>query len=105
MNKVIKNDMVAVLYSPGFGAGWYTWHGLEQLVFEPKIVEMVEAGRQEEIDKKWIRENFGLLEHAYYGGAKDLEIRWVPVGKRFMIKEYDGSESVILEDDLNFLTA
>jgi hypothetical protein len=105
MNKVIKNDMVAVLYSPGFGAGWYTWHGLEQLVFEPKIVEMVEAGRQEEIDKKWISENLGLLENAYYGGAKDLEIRWVPVGKRFMIKEYDGSESVILEDDLNFLTA
>ena len=105
MNKVIKNDKVAVLYSPGFGTGWYTWHGLEQLVFEPKIVEMVEAERQEEIDKKWIRENLGLLEHAYYGGAKDLEIRWVPIGKRFMIKEYDGAESVILEDDLNFLTA
>jgi hypothetical protein len=105
MNKVIKNDKVAVLYSPGFGTGWYTWHGLEQLVFEPKIVEMVEAERQEEIDKKWIRENLGLLEHSYYGGAKDLEIRWVPVGKRFMIKEYDGAESVILEDDLNFLTA
>ncbi len=105
MNKVIKNDMVAVLYSPGFGAGWYTWHGLERLVFEPKIVEMVEAGRQEEITKRWISENLGLLEHAYYDGAKDLEIRWVPVGKRFMIKEYDGAESVILEDDLNFLTA
>ena len=105
MEKVIRDGKVAVLYSPSYGAGWYTWHGLKQLVFEPKIVELVEAGRQEEITKKWISENLGLLEHRYYGGASDLEIRWVPVGKRFMINEYDGSESIILEEDLNLITA
>lgn len=26
MDKVIKDGKVAVLYSPGFGAGWFTWN-------------------------------------------------------------------------------
>ena len=26
MKKVIENGQVAVIYSPGFGAGWYTWN-------------------------------------------------------------------------------
>ena len=25
MQKVIRDGKVAVLYSPGYGAGWYTW--------------------------------------------------------------------------------
>lgn len=41
MEKVINNGEVAVLYSPGYGAGWYTWGAPLELVFHPKIVEMV----------------------------------------------------------------
>ena len=26
MNKVIRDGKVAVLYSPGYGAGWYSWN-------------------------------------------------------------------------------
>ena len=36
MNKLIKNGKVAVLYSPGFGAGWFTWNPtMPELIFEP----------------------------------------------------------------------
>jgi hypothetical protein len=26
MEKVIRDGKVAVLYSPGYGAGWYSWN-------------------------------------------------------------------------------
>ena len=52
MNKVIENGFVAVLYSPGYGAGWSTWNyedGLnETLLFHPALVEMVRNNKQNE---------------------------------------------------------
>ena len=44
-------------------------------------------------------------DYFYDGGASDLEIRWVPVGSRFRINEYDGSESVVLFEEENWLIA
>jgi hypothetical protein len=43
--KYIKDGKVAVLYSSGFGAGWYTWNdeSLTGLVFDRDIVEAVLA--------------------------------------------------------------
>jgi hypothetical protein len=35
----------------------------------------------------------------------DLEIAWVPVGTKFKISEYDGSESVIFVEDLDLIIA
>lgn len=60
MEKVIRDGKVAVLYSKDFGAGWSTWNdGLEELVFHPKIVEMVLNGRQSAINEDWLVENLG----------------------------------------------
>jgi hypothetical protein len=43
MKKLIRDGKVAVLYSPGFGAGWSTWNQeLPELVFNPVIVDFVE---------------------------------------------------------------
>lgn len=48
MKKVIRNGKVAVLVSEGFGAGWYSWNReYKELLFHPKLVEMVEQGRNE----------------------------------------------------------
>ena len=49
MEKVIRNGQVAVLYSAGFGAGWYSWNDKKELLFHPKLVEMVENNKQSEI--------------------------------------------------------
>jgi hypothetical protein len=44
LKKVIRDGKVAVLYSPGFGAGWYSWNSsVPQCLFSPEIVAMVEA--------------------------------------------------------------
>jgi hypothetical protein len=102
MDKVIINDKVAVLYSPGYGAGWYTWNQeFPELIFSPAIVKMV------------IEERFDALQtyielkypEIYKGGMMDLEIEWVPVGTEFRIGEYDGAESIELKDEAGWFTA
>jgi hypothetical protein len=93
MEKVIRDGNVAVLYSPGFGAGWYSWNTEhKEILFHPKLVEMIEAGRAKEIDDKWVKENLDI--DIYTGGAYDLKIEWLPEGTAFHIDEYDGSESI-----------
>jgi len=101
MNKVIENGLVAVPYSPGFGAGWSTWNFNEELnetlLFHPTLVEMVRNDRQNEIDEDWLVENFGeRFRNVYCGGARDLDIEWLPEGTIFRVEEYDGSESITI---------
>lgn len=105
MEKVIRDGKVAILYSPWFGAWWYTWNSeYEELIFHPKLVEMVENGKQNEIDDEWIKENLWL--EIYCGWASDLEIEWIDEWTRFQIDEYDGSESVMnLFTDKSIMTA
>jgi hypothetical protein len=102
MEKVIRDGKVAVLISRGFGAGWSTWNTeFPELIFHPKIVELVEQDKATTIlEDDWIAENLG--HRVYTGGALDLEIVWLPEGTKFMINEYDGSESIITLDDLVF---
>jgi hypothetical protein len=92
VDKVIRDGRVAVLYSPGFGAGWSTWaaHELsERCMFDPIVVAWVEGGKVGEVPVA----HYGDA-YFYTGGAEGLEIEWVPVGTAFSINEYDGSESI-----------
>lgn len=98
MDKVIRDGKVAVAISRGFGAGWTTWNK-DISPFEPKVITMIEANRQGEITREWCEENLNITG-AYCGGADELEIEWLPVGEKFYIHEYDGSESIVTGDDL-----
>lgn len=99
MDKVIRNGKVAILYSPGYGAGWFSWNTeYKELLFHPKLVEMVENGKRDELTDEWIKENLGI--DIYAGGSRDLEIGWLPEGTGFRIDEYDGSESITTANDL-----
>jgi len=91
MDKVERDGKIAVLYSPGYGAGWYSWHNKEELIFDPVVVQMVEENRREDIPE-YVKNKYPG-EYLYTGGAPDLRIEWVPKGNRFEIHEYDGSES------------
>ena len=101
MNKLIRDGKVAVLVAPGYGAGWYSWHGNEELLYDPSIVEWIEQGDLDKINT--------YLELKYPNdtslGLSDLEVNWVPVGARFRINEYDGSESLVLESEERWMTA
>ena len=104
MKKVIRDGKVAVLVSPSYGAGWYTWAGTdgdESMLFDPDMVAAVEAGDYEKataISKtKW--------PQVYDGGIDDLVVEWVPVGAQFPIHEYDGSETIEFYNPGSYFTA
>ena len=102
MNKLIKDGKVAVLYSPSFGAGWYTWNAtMPELIFEPAIAKLVDEEKFDEL-QTYVELKYPEI---YKGGLMDLEIQWVPVGTEFRINEYDGAESVELKDEIGWLTA
>jgi len=103
MNRVVENGNVAVLYSPGYGAGWYSWNDCEALLFDPVIVEMVRNDRNDEIES-YVARAYPEL-NVYCGGAETLTVAWIPIGERFQIDEYDGAESVILESEEVWITA
>lgn len=103
MKKVIRDGNVAVLISPGWGAGWYTWNKDHvDLLFHPLLVEMVENGNKSKIDEDWIKLNLGI-DHVYTGGAEDLVIKWIPIGTMFTIYDYDGWEQLLTKEDLNII--
>ena len=104
MEKLIRDGKVAILVSPGFGAGWYTWNTSHpECVFDPDIVKIVlkesEGGYgkiAELAEEKWDKDN----DSFYPGGADDLIVVWLDKGTKFRIEEYDGSESLVTSKDL-----
>ena len=96
-----EEGQVAVLISPGFGAGWSTWasDSAEAMIFDSRLVDYVLTNGTE-----------GLANYAmdlgydsYMGGAKDVEVIWLDAGTRFVIEEYDGSESIRTFEDLSYI--
>ncbi len=107
MKKVIKDNKVAVLYSPGFGAGWSTWNTdddpkvNEHLIFGEEFVNLVLAGEVEKL--KSLAEE--LYPEFYSGGADDLTVMWIDQGTPFRIREYDGSESIEIFNSDHYFVA
>lgn len=100
MEKVVIDGNVKVLYSPGYGAGFYTWGAPAEAVFDPKLIKLVE-------DKN-IEEAISYVEKTYdtyTGGVPDLEIASIPEGSKFIIDEYDGAEGIQLLESIDYLTA
>ena len=102
MNKVVRDGRVAVLYSPGYGAGWFSWNTeFPELLFDPGLVDLVGQDDKEKIlayvNLKW--------PDAYTGGLEDLQIEWLPVGTEFIIDETDGAELIKIKDNINWITA
>ena len=104
MEKVVRDGKVAVLLSRGYGAGWGSWnYGVHEVImFHPKIVQMVEDGREMDITEEWLEKELGL-EEVFTGGRDGLYIKWVPEGTRFRIDEYDGAETIITDEDLDMV--
>ena len=104
-DKVVRDGKVAVLVSPGFGAGWYTWNQQHpELLFLPRVVEMVLNGTSYSEIEAYVQSIYGEDE-LYVGGAVDLVVQWIPQGSQFRIEEYDGSESLILASQEKWFTA
>jgi hypothetical protein len=100
--KLNEEGKVAVLYSPGFGAGWYTWNQtVPQILFDPAIVKFVEKEKFDELA------TYVALKYPdiYTGGMKDLKVAWIPEGTLFRVNDYDGSESIELKENDDWIVA
>ena len=104
MEKVIKDGKVAVIISPGYGAGWSTWNNVaygNELVFDPMLVDMILNNKKDEFET-YIAMRYPDL---YNTGFDELAVQWVPVGTVFRIHEYDGNESIEFQDQMSWFTA
>lgn len=105
--------MRKILYSPGFGAGWWTWSSNIPFKFmceHPLLIKGVEEGvfkngpqDRYEADEstfhpylqEWLkecREKFGKTP--YLGGLADCEIFECEDDQVVRITEYDGNEDI-----------
>ena len=102
MKKKLVNSKIAILVSPRHGAGWYSWHESEQLLFEPKIISMIleNASRLDIIE--YCEENYPNLD---ISGLDGLEVMFVDPCAKFRISEYDGAETLVLQDEEKWITA
>lgn len=95
MEKIIRDGKVAVAVSGGFGAGWSTWNHIDPM--DARFNQLFLDGKVDEVVRICDEEDLG-----YAGGARDVEIRWVPVGTEFIITEYDGAESLQTKDSFDW---
>lgn len=87
-----ENGDVAVIYSPGYGAGWSTWAPTkykEDVVFDADLAKAILDGNLEEA-RRIHNERYNEV----YGNMEDLKIAWIPKGSIVSISVYDGYESV-----------
>ena len=109
-NRYIRDGQVAVLISPGFGAGWSTWADIEyrqDCLFDPWIVDVILNGGYSQKEKLQRIEAHCAVKYPgmYLGGLHDLTVEWVPEGAAFLVDEYDGSESIELRDMTDWIIA
>lgn len=96
MEKFVKNGKVAVVYSPGYGSGWWTWNGRKTeyrwMVFSPVIARAVLLDDRKQAALIALKIDPSLC----VAGAETLEVAWVTEGEAFEIEEYDGYERIEL---------
>ena len=101
MEKLEEGGKIAVLYSPGLGAGWSTWNSDNRLIFDPRLVQAVLDGdlnRAVEVAEE-------ISPELCTCGGEDLEVEWIEKGVQFQIDEYDGSESIHILGEDSYFTA
>ena len=102
MDRVVRDGKVAVLYSPKYGAGWYSWNRDRiEILFDPAIVQLVIEEKFDEL------ETFVELKYPEICklGMMDLEVQWIPEGTLFKVVEYDGAESIEYKEDNEWIVA
>lgn len=101
MNKWIKDGQVAVLISPEHSSGWSTSYDetAEAMLFDGELAQLIEVGKKDQATALARRK----YPDEYIANMDNIVIRWLPVGTRFRVDQYDGAEFITLIEDLNFI--
>lgn len=98
MEKVIRDGKVAVAVAKGYGCGWSTSNDVSPMDARYNLLFL--ERRFEEIQRLCEEEGLNPADGIY-----QVKIKWVPVGSRFIIQEYDGSEEIAFFEDFKWLEA
>jgi hypothetical protein len=90
-NRLYNGNMVAIIVSPGYGAGWSSWSKRnEELVFDADIAEAI---LQKEYERAIV-----LAEEKYPDacthGIEQCVVQWLRKGTVFQIHVTDGYERI-----------
>lgn len=101
--KLIRDGKVAVIYSPGFGAGWSTWnHKYPDCDTNAELAQCILDGGDSLAREKVAKKHY---PEAYCGGLDDAKVEWLPEGTHYRIDECDGSESIETFENTHWRTA
>jgi hypothetical protein len=106
--KLIRDGKIAVLYSPGYGAGWSSWADTkirDFLIFDEGLVKLAEAKAPAKDVEAYLKSKLGKDGDIYTGGWEKIRVEWLSEGEAFVISEYDGNESLDTKDSTDWHTA
>jgi hypothetical protein len=100
--RVIRNGKIGVIISPGYGAGWYTWskNNNQQMLFDSGLIDLIEKNASYDSLRSYCE---SVFPDEYFPGS--FNVVWVPIGTKFIVDEYDGSESIQLIENFNWIEA
>ena len=106
-NRLIRDGKVAIIYSPGFGAGWSTWNTEyseygQDLIFDPGLADLISNGSSQDQIEAYVALKWTGV---YTGGLEQAVVEWVAIGVEFKITEYDGSESLQFRNSEDWIIA
>jgi hypothetical protein len=104
LSRIVRDGMVAVIHSNEYGSGWYSYHDIEHLLFDPQIVQMIESGESSGTIYAYCAKEYNGF-YKMYRHPVGLMITWVPVGTVFRISEYDGLEHVAYQSADQYVIA
>jgi len=109
MEKYINDEgKVGVLISPCYGGGWSTEIATKNSAFYAMDKGLVELKLKDaschEVEK-YIQRKRRKNEYGLPFGWKDATVEWLKPGTVFIVKEYDGYESLCLDEDILKMTA
>jgi len=111
MQKYILNGEVALLHSDDWGTAWATWY--PETMFDAELIKLYLRWLGADSDTKLEREAedaaYNYLKQAHpdvaFRGFDSLKLTWIKQGQEFIIKEYDGIETIVLKDKIKWLVA
>jgi len=110
MQKYILNGEVALLHSDGWGTAWATWY--PETMFDRELIKhylhwLGADDSEQEHEAEYAAQLY--LERAHpdvaFRGFEGLRLTWLKPGQEFIIKEYDGVETILLKDKVKWLVA
>ena len=102
---------VGVIISRDYGAGWYSWNrNCQDILFDKELVAMILHAKtcghfysELEQIKKYVEEKY---PECYIGGLDcGIDVEFVPQGTNFVVREYDGAESIEYINNIDYTTA